>query len=187
MTTAEYLTNLRTVYQRATREDKRAGRAWYPSARGELFALAKRYRYSLKRAAYAAAALSNNMEWRANLELLEHVAAAVRYGQQPRGHYVPCLRKAVAILRRGDWRALRGPKVRPFAAALYGDTTAAVVDRHMARAAGLVGYLTDKRHRDIAAALRMLAREMRERVADVQAIVWLVQRRGDDVAQLTLN
>ena len=109
MTTADYVANLRAVYQRATREDKRAGRQWYPRARGELFLLAKEYRYSLRRMAYAAAALSNNMEWRANVELLVHVAAAVRYGQQPRGHYAPCLRKAVAILRAGDWRALRGP------------------------------------------------------------------------------
>ncbi len=186
MSAAEYATALRAVYDRATAEDVRNGRMWYYTARGELWDLSKRYRVSLKRTAYAAAALSNNMEWGANVALLEHVLHVLTRGiGRPRGHYAPCLRKATAIIRRGEFGALRGPKVVPFAAALYGDMSAAVIDRHMWRAASGDKFtnLTDKRSADCAAALRRVARDVRKPVAEVQAVIWVVQRRGDDPSQ----
>jgi len=168
-----YLDALREHYRQADPEDRRHGAAWYFAARGELFDVAQRYRYPLKRVAYAAAAL------------LEHVAAMCRAGRgrDARGHYGHCLRKAVAILERGEYRALSGPKVVPFARALYGEHDAAVVDRWVWRAAGGVGYLTARRTRDVQAALRRLAREVRRPVAIVQAIVWVVVRRAADPAQ----
>ncbi len=183
----DYRAALGEVYGRATRTDRAAGRMWYPIARGQLWDLAKEDRVSLKRTAYAAAALSNNMEWGANVELLRHVLHATTHGQAPHGHYAPCLAKASAILLRGEWDALRGPKVRPFAQALYGDRNAAVIDRHMARAAGLYLGLTARRHVEIGAALRQLARDVRRPVADVQATIWIVQRRNDDPSQAYLS
>ncbi len=184
MSNGDYLTSLRSWWERSDAEDRQAGRTWYPLARGECYDIAKRYGFSLKRACYAAAALSNNMEWSHNVALLEHVAYSVRDGMQPRGHYARCLHKATRILRHGEWGALRGPKVVPFARALYGDTTAAVVDRWVARAAGLVvGRLTDRRSADIAVALRVLAREVRQSVAVTQAIIWVAVRRAADPTQ----
>src|SRR5579864_7259738 len=178
----DYLANLRAVWDRADADDKRHGRMWYYVARGELWDLSRRYRVSLKRVCYAAAALSNNMAWPDNVALTEHVLFALTRGMQPRGHYARCLWKARAIIRRGHFGALRGPKVVPFAAALYGDTSAAVVDRWVARAAGIVGRLTDKRSADIAAALRALARDVRRPVSETQAIIWVTIRRADDPA-----
>src|SRR5690242_21253093 len=112
----DYVSALRAMFARADATDIAAGRAWYYVARGELWDLSRRYRVSLKRCAYAAAALSNNMEWGQNVALLEHVLFTITRGNgRPRGHYARCLDKASRIIRRGEWRALRGPKVVPFA------------------------------------------------------------------------
>lgn len=180
MTTPDYVTSLRAVFSRATIRQVYEGRLWYPTARGVLFDLSKRYRFSLKRAAFAAAALSNNIEWDANVALLEHVMWAVRNGVPARGHFPMCLNKAGAILARGDFAALSGPKVEPFARALLGDANAAVIDRWMWRAAdGIDGLrVTEKRARDVALALRQVARDVHRPTADVQAIVWLVAKEG---------
>jgi len=177
----DYVSNLRNVYQRATRLDIAEGRLWYPTARGELYDLAKQYGYPLKRVAFAAAALSNNMEWGQNVALAEHVCWAVRNAVPARGHYPACLSKAVRILRDGEYAALSGPKVEPFARALLGDMRAAVVDRWMYRAAGESGWVTEFRTRNIAVALRALARECGRPVAVIQAIIWVTIRREADV------
>lgn len=172
-----YAQNLRDVYSRALPADIAEGRIWYPMARGDCYDAARLYRFSLKRACFAAAALSNNMEWQQNVALLEHVMFSVRNGLEPHGHYAPCLRKAVAILGHGDYAALSGPKVVPFAYALFGDTRAAVVDRWMYRAAGQASWPTERRSRDIAVALRMVAKDVRRHVAETQAILWVTIRR----------
>ena len=177
----DYVSNLRAVYQRATPLDIAEGRLWYPAARGEVHDLAKQYSYPLKRVAFAAAALSNNMEWGQNVALAEHVCWAVRNGVPARGHYPACLDKAVRILRDGDYAALSGPKVEPFARALLGDMRAAVVDRWMYRAAAETGWVTEFRTHNIAAALRTLAREYHKPVAVLQAIIWVTIRREADV------
>lgn len=178
--TTFYAAALLAVYRRASRADRRAGRHWYGAARADLYTVARRYGVSVKRAAYAAAALSNNLAWEPNIELTAHVAYCAREGLQPRGHYGACLRKALAILAHGKYDALSGPKVIPFARALNGDTRAAVVDRWVWRAAcpsADVRKLTPKRQRECGAALVRAARRVRVSVAVFQAIVWVTIRR----------
>lgn len=176
--TLDYAKALREVYDRATPLDVQNGRVWYPMARGDVYDVAKRYRVSLKRACFAAAALSNNMTWEQNVALLEHVCFSAKVGQDPHGHYTHCLDKAVRILR-GEFSALTGPKVVPFAHALLGDTRAAVVDRWVYRAAGEAGWPTLCRSRNIAVALRMVAKDVRRAVSELQAIIWVnVQREA---------
>lgn len=175
--TASYAKALREVYDRATPQDVQNGRIWYPMARGDVYDVAKRYRVSLKRACFAAAALSNNMAWEQNVALLEHCAFSATVGQDPHGHYPMCLERAMRILRAGDFAALSGPKVVPFAHALVGDTRAAVVDRWVYRAAAESGWPTLKRSRDIAVALRMVAKDIRRSVSETQAIIWVTVQR----------
>ena len=175
---SRYVVALTGVYGMATNDDIEAGRVWYPMARGDCYDAAIRYDFSIKRACFAAAALSNNMEWSHNVALLEHVMFAVRNGTEPHGHYAPCLRKAVAILGHGDYSALSGPKVVPFAHALLGDTRAAVIDRWMYRAAAESGWQTERRARNIAVALRVVAKDVKRSVSETQAIIWTAIRRG---------
>lgn len=172
-----YAAGLSSVFRRSSQQDVEEGRAWYPLARGEVYDLAKRYRFSIKRAAFAAAALSNNMEWSQNVALLDHVMFSVRNFTEPRGHYPQCLTKAVGILQHGDFSLLQGPKVVPFAHAILGNPDAAVIDRWMYRAAGELNWPTERRSRDIAVALRMLARGSRFNTATLQAIIWTTIRR----------
>lgn len=167
-----YLANLRDAWDRS---DHVTGAAWYDEARGAMYDLAHRYHRSLKRVAYATAVLSNNTAWPENLALVEHVLWAVGNGLTPRGHYRALIDKAVRIVRDGEFKALRGPKVVPFARALMGDTSAVVVDRWVLRAAGAYpsgwnAYLADMRRVEVA--LRMLAREVHGKPARVQAIIW---------------
>lgn len=176
----DYLPALRAAYSRASALQIAEGRLWYPMARGQLFDLAQRYGVSVKRAAFAAAALSNNIEWDQNVALLEHVIWSVKTSTEPRGHFPACLKKAVAILKHGQFDALSGPKVEPFARALLGDTNAAVVDRWIWRAAGGIDgkQVTTRRARDVGVALRLLGREVHRPASDVQAIIWLATREG---------
>lgn len=172
-----YTAALSGMYARADAVDMAEGRVWYPLARGDCYDAARLYNYSLKRACFAAAALSNNMEWRQNVALLEHVMFSVRNAVDPHGHYAPCLDKAVRILRSGEFKALSGPKVVPFAYALLGDSRAAVVDRWMYRAAGELSWPTERRSREIAVALRIVAKDVRRSVSECQAIIWTTIRR----------
>lgn len=177
-----YLDNLRRVYERATPEERIDGAVWYLKAREQLARIAGVYHLTQEIVAYAAAALSNNMEWEANVALTDSVAWAVSRGVEPRGHFPLCLEKATRILQ-GDLTALKGPKVEPFARALFGDMRAAVVDRWMWRAAMPEGsaHLTHKRIRDVSSALRLLSYETRLPVVVVQATIWLTIRRENNV------
>jgi hypothetical protein len=71
---------------------------------------------------------------------------------------------------------LSGPKVRAFYRALLGDTTAAVVDVWVARAAGWVGELKPRAYALVASALVAAARAVRVSVARFQAVVWVAVR-----------
>src|SRR5262245_51405453 len=175
-----YLGNLRAVYLTASDSQKAAGKLWYPTARGQLYDLAKRYRQSLKRTAYVAATLSNNREWGTNMALAERVIRDHIAGAKLSGHYGHLLDKSLRILTRGDFKQCKGPKVAPFARALYGDTSAAVIDRWMLRAADPDGsnWPNPSRIRRVAGALKALARELRQSVTTVQATIWLAIR-GD--------
>jgi len=177
---SQYARNLRSIWESATAEDVQAGRIWYPMARGELYDVAREFRFSLKRTAFAAAALSNNMEWSQNVALLQHVCFSVVANADPHGHYARCLDKAVQILRDGNFKALSGPKVVPFAYALMGDVRAAVIDRWMYRAGGESGWPTERRSRDLAVALRLVAKDIRRSVSETQAIIWTTIQRASN-------
>lgn len=178
------------AWRAADRETRRAGRAWYGAARQAAYFLARRRGISFKRAVYLIAVLSNNKDWDVNLDLADDVAAQWRKGDELRGHYRPLLDKAARILG-GDFAALRGTKVVPFAHAILGDDDAAVIDRWMIRAAG-ERQPTGQNSREAAVrrvseALRGVARHVRRPVAEVQATIWVATRLNADTRRSILD
>lgn len=172
---------LLAAWRSASRETRRAGRAWYPAARQAAGDIARRRGISFKRSVYLIAVLSNNKDWDVNLDLADDVVTQWKHGDELRGHYRPLLAKAERILA-GDFAALQGSKVVPFARAIYGDDSAAVVDRWMFRIVGELprgGNSRDASVRRVSTALRNVARRVRRSVVEVQATIWIVStQRG---------
>ena len=176
-TIAGYAERLESVYKSSSAKERHEGKLWYEQANAECRKIAKEHGFAVKRVCYATAAVSNNKQWEANVNLIDNIAYAVKNGLEPYGHFATLLDKAVRILRDGDFKALSGPKVIPFARAIYRPhSSAAVIDRWMARAAGLDTRLTPAKLRFIQTALRRVARKVRRPVSDVQAIVWIAIR-----------
>lgn len=178
---AEYATRFVDVYRQASRKTRKAGREWYPVAHSQCLAIAKELGYDTKRVCFAAAALSNNIDWEQNVALTYNVALCVKNGVPATGHFGYLLEKATRILRDGDFGALSGPKVVPFAWAIWRKrSNAAVVDRWIWRICDPdTRWLTAKRLRLAQIALRRTARQLRVPVSDLQAIVWLAVRSGE--------
>lgn len=198
---------LRAHYLRAPEEVRAAGRAWYPHARRCARMLAAEAPPGTGESAVAAviATLSPRLRWGHNIadaaamvraagrmrgdalgELGTHGAAyaAARYAFPDR------IRLAADILaapvargarRRAVERALRGPKVRAFCAAIMGDGESVTLDVWAARAArgdwSWADNLTERRRRILTDAYRRAASMVGETPRDLQAIVWL-QVRG---------
>lgn len=171
-----YSDNLLAVYRRSSPQERVEGKAWYDVARSACREISQRHGFPLKNVCFAMAALSNNVQWETNVDICNDVAFQVRQGLELKGHFTDCLEKAAACLN-GNLEALSGPKVIPFAQAIYHKhSQAAVVDRWIWRACGGFAeskWLTAARLRRVQAALRRVARKVRRPVSDLQAIVWL--------------
>ena len=154
------------------------GQSWYSDAGAIAEGMARRHRFTTKQAAFTIAALSPSNRWYRNLTDADTLMRAVRgHRRLPRVcTYHTNKRAALRVLRRGDFTAVRGPKVRPFAKAILGDGNALVLDRHALRAAG-VNPGASMLVRDFTAqAYRYAAHEVGERACDFQAQVWIAQR-----------
>lgn len=178
-----YARNLLAIYCRSIDGDRESGKQWYVNAKEECRKISRETGYSLKRVVWAMAVLSNNKQWETNVDLTRAVCFQLRHSKRVTGHFNHLLEKAELILVEGDFGALSGPKVIPFAMAIYQPTCdAAVVDRWVWRAAHREDdtvpiYLTPARLNRVAIALRRVARHLQLPVTIVQATIWVAVRR----------
>lgn len=152
-----------------------AAAAWYPSAGVIAAEVARRLGTSLEVGACVVSAFSPRCTWAQN------VVDALRFAD---GEHVAGFAQkrdaATASLTRG-FDALNGPKTNAFARAIAGDPEAVVIDVWMARAAGLATDApTIVQYREVAEAVRIVARRLGLAPATCQALIWGRVRGGLD-------
>jgi hypothetical protein len=174
--TLEYVANLKRHYHEATVETREAGNTWYALAYQQCQEIAAATGFNVVAVAHAMAALSPLRDWDLNIRQTWEVARAVQHDRTlPRVHFKRCVTAAVECLC-GNLDALSGPKVKAFAAAILGDTRAAVVDSHMLRAMGYDRTYTPKAGKPydtVAGALTEAANQCGVPVSTFQAVVWV--------------
>ena len=164
-------------YETADAAIVEAGRAWYKNARAVIRTLANRYEVSEACAAGIMAATSPRVHWKRNIALTELFLA----GKYRRGCFKDNARKARRIVAgERPLSVLRGDKVRAFYRALTGDSSAAVVDVWMLRAANWLKTVTERVYRTIANAIKTAADSVGVPVAEFQAVVWTAIRGRAD-------
>lgn len=169
--------SLLDLYETTDRSTRRRGRRWYPEARRRLRELAFAYDHGYAQVAAVFAIVSPELQLRTCFQITE----AILRGERDAGRY-PAMqgpRVRGALASRYPGRFARGPKVNAFYRALMGDTSAVVIDRWSARAAGWSGQQNDipiTVRREIEAAYLAAAAEVEERVREFQAITWLALR-----------
>lgn len=179
--------NLAREVDKLTPDDLANGAVWWKLAVLDVAWLASHYGVPYERVAYATAAVSPGLRWRATVDIVQMLLDARAAGAEmpsDRGHMTFGLRdrrKAWRILAGDDAKALcRGPKVEAMAANLLGDLSAVCVDRHIIRAA--TG--SDRRQvspatsRKIADALRLLAGIRGVAPAELQAALWVARAKS---------
>jgi hypothetical protein len=133
----EMTTNLITLYQSASAEDRVLGEAWYPTNHKLVVEWSAHYGYSISTVACVIAVLSPQVQWERNLV----VAADLLAGRSPSigGVIHSNIVKAQAIMRDRATNTLdyfpQGPKVASFACNLAGDYDVVTVDTHGLQAA----------------------------------------------------
>lgn len=180
------VTNIAEVYARSTTEQQEAGRAWYTTARGIVYAIAIETESDPVRVCYALSALSPRNPWRWNVADVYSFAVARKAGLT--------MPTATTFIRNQlrAWKALgeegqpwtgTAPKVRAFVDAIMGDSDAVVVDTWAYRVATgeapakgtrRLGSFKGSTYADIAAAYTRAASLAGETPRDIQAITWLV-------------
>jgi len=173
------------------------GLDWYPSATAELRRVADRTCVSLYRLSGAVSLLSPLTPWERSLRGGIRIAALV----DERATYPEIMdaakrytvfnnqaKKAVKFLRGNDLERPTGVKTGPFHANLRGDLGSVTVDSWMYRIVDRFGLSsktpTGNAQRAIERAVRMCATLFNIAPAQVQAIVWIVERDywSDDTA-----
>lgn len=188
---AQYVNNLQAVYRQATSEDKRAGVFWYRRARTAVQRIASDYGLDTDTVARVVAVLSPINKWERNIKDARMMVRAYVNGDNFDSVRVATFHtnkaKAAAILN-GCPEALKGRKVTEFYRAIMGDTDAVTIDGHMMNAmrgtyVGMASQtISPTEFRAMQAAIRHAARRrqyagQRLSPAELQAIVWVVQRR----------
>lgn len=166
------------LYAKASPAVRRRGRAWYPETNRRLREIAVRTGSTPAQAAAVFAIVSPAVQLGTALNWTEEILRGERMGGRYPNMQAPRIEAALAT--RYPVRAITGPKVNAFYRALMGDTTALVLDRWAAFAAGF------ERGRDIPpavrraleAAYRAAAAAVGETVRAFQAIVWIVARES---------
>lgn len=168
-----------STYRRATDEQVRAGREWYPAANRRVRRIARRTGVSLARAACTMAITSpdaqlvTNLDWTARACETRGAAKVGRYPNAMHARYAPVIAGTVAPLD-----ALRGPKIRNFYRGIMGDLYSVCIDRWALRAAGWArDTVTPRQYERVEAAYREAASLCGETPRDFQAIVWTVVRQ----------
>lgn len=181
----EYQRNILAVFATATAGQIADGKAWYPSAIETLAELAPKW--DVARRAAVCAMLSPRTTWKENTNgvrkfyrdayagfSLAPIVAGVGRNRE----------KAWATAVDGNVARVSGPKVSAFNANLNGDFQRVTIDVWAARAAGVpesqMDHLDGKRYRALEAAYKAVAASLFFAPAELQAIVWIVQRGHGD-------
>lgn len=172
---------LLALYAKATPDQKREGREWYPRAyidccgAGRAFVHTDRGEmapWTPAECCAVAAAFSPRVAWEQALRKLR----ALRDTGVFAGHTRAICRTVERLVStpREEWPSLCGPKVNAFREALLGDQSSAVCDVHMYRAMGYEPGAVP--HERGAYHIVRAAERVCEPVAYFQATVWVVQR-----------
>lgn len=171
--------SLLELYESADRDVRRRGRRWYPLARRRLRELAQRHERPFAQVVAVFSILSPAAQLTTCLHWTDEVLAGVRMGGRYPNMQGPKVERALATRYPG--RHVTGPKVSAFYRALMGDTSALVIDRWTARAAGWDASkhaIPVTVQREIEETYRAAAAEVGERVREFQAITWLALREA---------
>lgn len=164
------------LYAQASPAVRRRGRSWYPETNRRLREIAARTGNTPAQAAAVFSIVSPAVQLITALEWTEEILRGERMGGRYPNMQGPRIEAALAT--RYPVKAITGPKVNPFYRAIMGDTSALVLDRWAAFAAG------HQRDRDIPPAVRRslevayraAAAAVGETVRAFQAIVWIMVR-----------
>lgn len=173
MTEAEQM--LVALYESASPAVRRRGRAWYPETSRRLRVIAERTGSTPAHAAAIFAIVSPLVQVITALAWTEQILRGERnYG----AFYKQAPRIEAVLASKKPGRYVSGPKVEAFYRAIQGDTTALVIDRWAAFAAGHERGRDIPRavRREVEAAYRAAAKACGETVRAFQAIVWIVVR-----------
>ncbi len=166
-----YVNKFLAVYRRSSYLTRIEGIEWYATARRDIHYLARRLDLPFKSVAHAVAALSSNMQWTRNLQVVEDLAN----GLDAIGMRGPVAQARACL--NGDLSALSGAKVTAFAFALCGDSSAAVIDRWMMRVLCSDRIVpTQRQYGIITKSLKVAARMVGLQTSQFQAVVWLQAR-----------
>ena len=147
---------------------------WYPNAGYDCEDIAEESGISLAQACGVVAAWSPRMRWSKNLEVArQHLQGKKNLGLSQSA------RRADNVLVHGI-EALdtpTGPKTYNFAWNLFGDYYAVTIDIWMMSAAGLdTDRPTGLQYRELASAVRRLAKRHNMQPAEMQALIWIAAR-----------
>jgi phytoene/squalene synthetase len=192
MTAATVEHELERRWRAATAEQRRRGRRWYALAREWAEQLAERTGYTVEQVVAVLAITSAGAQLATNLRWTEQACetrGAARVGRFPNAMRP----RILAVLASPEAAAefVGGPKIGPFHRAILGDRDALVLDR-WAIAAAMPGVDRDTAHRELSKgrrdaieqAYRSLAKRLRIKTADLQAVIWLQIRETTEVMHL---
>lgn len=153
----------------------KAGREFFPLENKMLRGIAEEFNKPLENTIWAYAALSPQQTWAQNIRTLRRLMANsgfINPGHLPRESH----RAWAALL--GDFEAVRGPKVRPFARAILGDPKAVAIDRWVLRGLGHGNSdsCSNKQYQEYELDIRTVADIIKEEPRALQAIIWLAKR-----------
>lgn len=181
--------NILSIYELATDNEIRAGKAWYQTAHDQCRTLSAKYGYSIDVVCAITAAVSPSMPWSKNIFSTETILMAVEMGLSPDDYKIPTygknkLKGHEIALTGQIYPSLHGPKVENFFHNLLHpqSTTLVTVDRH---AIGI--WLGDRVGGDrkfpisvmrkCIASYESAAQYVGISAHDMQAITWTVWRR----------
>lgn len=181
-TTAHAVRRILATYDRATEDDRAAGREWYARARAEASLLAPHVG-GIEHGAAVLSAYSPRTSWKRNTLVARHYAltGTKHYAAMAENH-----KRALVVTASSDpLNALTGPKTRAFARNIVGDEQAVTVDVWAARIAlGMdrddVDLVLARRgvYDALARAYRIAAARRGVSPAIMQATTWIVARNG---------
>jgi len=164
-------------YERSTPSIRRRGRTWYPEAFRMLSGMAQETGHTTAQAVAVFAITSANTQLLANIRYTEKILRGERFHGCYPVVQTPLVKGALSTTK--PQRFVTGPKCSAFYRAIMGDTSALVLDRWAARAAGLNegrGDISGPARRVLEAAYRDAATLCGETVRAFQAIVWIATR-----------
>lgn len=186
----------RKILEQSDEEERRLGLSWYKERSREVDLLSLETGYSREQVAGVIAVLSPLVEWNINFKYARNLLRSRGKSRGP--GFKRNKDKALSILRDNNLECIRGPKVKAFYETLlnpnYGEP---VIDTQM-----IAAFYNGKAYRDdfkivsqskrrmepIRKSVKLLARENKKTVANIQAQIWLTFKRlnGPYAEQLKL-